>query len=528
MIKPKNIINKLKEKWSGLTKSKRIAFIIISVGIITSIITLIIYNNSNKYGVLFSNMNTKDSGAVLAKLKEKKIEYKVEGNTIKVPKNDVDTLRLQMASEVPLTNGSVGFEIFDQGKFGSTDEEMKIKYQRAVEGELERTIKSLPEVDDAKVNLVMADNSVFVRNPNKASASLTIKLKYGKELKKDQVRAIVDLLCSSVKDLDRKNVVIIAATDTGTKLLTTPGLFNDENNNYVDNTQEQQKIKTDIEKRLEDKVQTMLDKVYGSNNVVVKVNANLNFDAIQQNDVHYDPKGTVISQQIIQDTNKNNGDATSNSPVDDNMAAREQVKDDTINSSHKEEKTNYDVGKSQIKTVKAPGAITKLTTSVLLNGNIDENTRTSVNNLVMGAIGYNEKRGDTITVEGMNFDKSVQNQAKKDLEEMTKEKQKLKSRKMMEIVLFLTLILLIVLGIIITKIIKNRKLQKEEDDQIENVQKIDTVIGDIEEKKQEFKPIEFEEENEKTHIEKEIKDYANKKPDQVAEVVKSWLTEDER
>lgn len=523
MNKLKEFTKNIKEKWGGLTKGKKITFIIIPIGILCALIALIIYMNAKKYGVLFSNVNEKDSGIILNKLKEKKIEYKVEGKTIKVPREKVDTLRMEMASEVPLTNGSIGFEIFDNSKFGATDEEMKIKYQRALSGELERTIKGLPEIENAKVNLVMTDDSVFVRETTPASASLTIKLKPNKELKREQVKAIIALLCGSVKNLDKKNVEIIAATDDGTLLLTTPDLFNEDNKEYVDSTKNQEKIKKNVEKTLEEKIQYMLEKVYGKSNVVVKVNADLDFDSIQQNSTEFTPKGTVVSEHIITD-NTNNKNINNNSPVDDNMTAREEKNSTGSNTSHKEEKRNYEISKNEKKIIKAPGSIKKISTSVLLNGEIDDATRTSITNLVIGAIGYDKKRQDSISVEAMNFDKSIQNKAKKDVQDMERmqQKEKLKKKIMLSTLGTIILIVLIIIFIIHSK--KKKQLEYE----LHEKQQLDMVIGDNIKPKETFEPINFEEENEKTHIEKEIMNYANDKPDQVAEIVKSWLTEDER
>lgn len=524
MDKLKEFTKKIKDKWSTLTKGKKITFTIIPIGIICAIIVLVITMNSQKYGVLFSNMNDKDLGAILTKLKEKKVEYKVEGKAIKVPKDKVDVLRLELASEVPLTNGSVGFEIFDESKFGATDEEMKIKYQRALEGELERTIKGLPEVDDAKVHLVMSEDSVFVKQDTPSSASLTLRLKSGKELKKEQVKAIVALLCGSVKNLDKKNVEVIAAGEYGTALLTTPDLFNEEDKEYIGNTQEQEKMKNSLEKSLESKIQSMLEKVYGKNNIVVKVNADLNFDAIQQNSTEFAPKGTVVSEHIIQDSNNNADTANTNSPVDDNMAAREETTKGNSNVTHKEEKRNYEISKSEKKIIKAPGAVNKLSTSVLLNGNIDTMTKSSITNLVTGTIGYDEKRGDTISVEGMNFDKSLENKAKKDIEAMEKLKEK---ERLNKIIMYSVMGVILLITLIIVLIVRNRKKRKEEELE-EEVNGIDVVIGDNVQPKEAFESINFEEDNEKTHLEREIQNYATEKPEQVAEIVKSWLTEDER
>lgn len=149
-------------------------------------------------------MDSNDSGTVLQKLKDKKVEAKVEGNNILVPKDKVDELRMQMLSEVPLTNGSQGFEILDKSQFGETDQEMKINYQRALQGELERTIKGFPQVDNTRVHLVLPEETAFVKETQPGRASVTLNLKQGQTLSKEQVKSIVALVSGSVKIFRKK------------------------------------------------------------------------------------------------------------------------------------------------------------------------------------------------------------------------------------------------------------------------------------------------------------------------------------
>lgn len=510
-------IKLLKEKWKSQSKSRKIVFIIMLVGIISALIALKITINKNKYGILFSNMDSSDLSAVLAKLKEDKIDYKVEGNVIKVPKDKVDELRLEIPSEVKLSNGSVGFEIFDDNKFGMTDKEMNIEYQRALEGELERTIKSLPEVDDARVHIVMSDDSVFVRETNPAKASLTLKLKEGYSIDKDKVKAILELLCSSVKQLDKKDVSIIAYDGNNTKLLTTPDLFKDEDQNTVD-TDEGQKIKNSVEAKLEDKIQTMLEKVYGIGNVVVKVNADLNFDAIQQKKVNYEPQGTVIKEHIITGT-QTDEEANTGSPVDNQMVNQMDDENGKSISTNKDEERSYVVSSDEETIIKAPGAVQKITASVLLNGQLDDATKTSIVNLVSGVIGYNAVRGDSINVEGMQFDTSMTDKAKEDIEQMNNSQKNYKKLYTYSAIGGAALLALVIL-LIALKRAKNKKQKEEIEELLEN---------NVEPKQVEQAPtVDLEKETEKSSIETQIKQYAVNKPDQVAEIVRAWLLEDER
>lgn len=516
-------IKNIKEKIGGLSKKKKIAGVVIAIGIIGAIVSGIVYCNRPKYAVLFSNMDQNDVGTIYNKLKEKKINFKVQGKDILVQKDKVDSLRMEVLSEVPIKNGSQGFELLDKTKFGATDEEMKINYQRALQGEIERTIKSFPEIDDARVHLVIPKESAFIKETEPAKASITLKLKPYKNLTKDQVKAIVALVSGSVKNLPRENVEV-----NDTHEILTKDLFDEDKVDSTDAVEKQQSLKKEYEKNLESRLLAMLEAVYGKDKVKVKINADLNFDAAQRQSTIYDPKHVVVSEKSIKDTT-NDKNVASGSPVDDAMGNRVQDKKNGNVTTHEENTKNYEISKTEDKTIKAPGSVNRVTASVILDGVLDNATKTAVENSVKSAVGYDEKRGDSVSVEGIPFDTSYKDSAKKDLEDMNKEVLKKKQAKMYALYAVLAAI---ILGAIIAFIIKKRR-EKAEEEALEEEELephiIDQVIDDNEVKEEEpkFKPIELEEENEQTRIEKEIRKYAMDKPEQVVEIIKSWLAEDE-
>ncbi|WP_050607009.1 flagellar basal-body MS-ring/collar protein FliF [Clostridium niameyense] len=525
MNKLKEIFKGLKEKWINLSKRKKIAFSIVMVGIIGAIIALSVYLGRTKYSVLFSNMNPNDSGAVLEKLKDKKVEAKVEGNNILVPKEDVDKLRMEMLSEVPITNGSQGFEILDKSKFGETDQEMKINYQRALQGEIERTIKSFPQVEGARVHLVLPQETAFVKDTEPGRASVTLNLKKGKSLSKDQVKAIVALVSGSLKNVPKENVEIV---DNNMALLT-KDLY-DESGDLKDSTtsaEKQQQIKKSYEKDLEKRLLTMLESIYGKDKVKVRINTDLDFDAVKTDSVNYGAKNVVVSEHNIKEKNQNNAGGTraNGSVVDNNMVNSVTTNNGGSQNSSREENTkNYEVPKTEEKTIKAPGSIKRLTASVAVDGNIDEQTRSAVRNLAVSAIGLNEERGDNINIEGIPFDNAGKEKVKQDLQDM----EKIKKRK--EKIKLFSAIGLAVLALATAIILFIRKRREQEDEEeLDDTEGLDVIIGDEEEnEKPKFKPIELEQEDENTHMENEIRKYAKEKPDQVIEIVKSWIAEDER
>lgn len=517
----KNIFQKIKE----LSMGKKIAYGLLCVSVIAVLGYGIHSLTATKYDVLFSNMDSTDQGAVIAKLKEKKVSVQYKGNSILVPKDQVDQLRMELMSEVTLTNGSQGFEILDKSKFGSTDAEMKINFQRALQGELERTIKSFPEVENARVLLVMPEDTVFNKDVTPGSASVTVILKQGKKLTDDQVKGIVSLISGSVRNIPKENVEVI--DDKMTVL--SKDLFNEDKEDSTTSAEKQQDLKKKYETDAQTKVLNMLEAIYGKGKVKVTVNADLNFDAIQNQKTTYDPKGTIVSEHNIYGATAGTPAANSMSPVDNNMQAAVQNNTNQNNGIvSKEETKNYNITKSEDKVIKAPGEVKRLTTSVVINGNLSDQTKASINNLVVSAVGYNKDRGDTISVEGLKFDSTIADQQAKeiaDLKKLADQEKKYKLYKTIGIAAGSAILLLISL------IALRKKKDVEEEDLAFEGAGIDVLIDDEEQVQNEpvkFKPIEFEVEDERTHFENEIKKYASDKPEQVADIIKSWLAEDER
>lgn len=521
---------KLIEKWNGFSKNKKIAFGVFFVGIIASLVFLGISVGSTKYEVLFSNMDSSDSAAVYKKLQDDKVNAKVSGNSILVPKGQVDQLRMQMLSEVPMTNGSQGFELLDKTKLGSTDEEMKINYQRALQGELERTIKSFPEVENARVHLVLPEDTAFVKDTEPGDASVTLKLKPGTKLTPDQVKSVIALITGSVKNIPKENVQVIDDKMT----LLSKDLYNN-NKDMADSTtpaEKQQQLKQQFESDMEKRLLGMLEAIYGKDKVKVKVNTDLDFDAVQQDSVTYDPKTVVVSEHGVKDNSTAQTNNGASSPVDNNMTNSTATNtNNNGTTTHEETTKNYDVSKVEQKTIKAPGSIKRLTASIALDGNVDDATKTAIRNLAVSAIGYDDKRGDTISVEGVPFDTKVKDDAKKDLDAMNKAADQAKKTKMYTMI---GIGVAALLGLGLMFFLWRRKKNDADELMEERIQSqgIDVIIGDdtdvYTKEHPKFKPIELETENERTHVENEIKKYAKDKPEQVADIIKSWLAEDER
>ena len=520
------LLEKVKElfgKFKSQSKKIKIAVIASVIAVIIAIASTLVYSTSNKYAILFSNLDAADAKTVVDYLTTEKVENKLDSstNTIWVPKTQVDKLKLELAPD--LKSGSIGYELMDeQSSFGMTDEEFSIKKKRMIEGEIEKTIKSLQPIENAKVNITEAESSVFVKDKTEGSAAVTIKLKEGATLTEDQTKAIVAVVSTSIENVPEKNVTII---DQYSNLLT-KDLNNEEETGQVssETISKQHKSEQEYEERLKKEIVALLEPIVGKGNVTASVKATLDFDSKQNTQTTIDPNKVIVSQETSKETNKSGNDnTTSESPVDNNMSNEIVDENGNSTSSKEEQKTNYDSGKSESKTIEAQGKVERLTATVYINkGNLTEEERQGFEDGVSNAIGIDPTRGDQVTVNGMAFDTTSVDQAEAALNEMNAE-ELAKKRNIMMIVG--GLVGAILLGAIVFLIIKKRKKKEEEEEQL-----LDTLIDDtiIPKEPDTFEPIEFETKTQKSHLENEIKKYATEKPEQVVDIIRSWLSENER
>lgn len=316
MDKIKAGFNKIATMFKNLSKGRKIAFSVLSLGLISAIIYLVIFLNTTEYSVLFTEIDSNDAPTIIAELNERKIPFMVENDTIKVPEENVSELRLELAPQ--LTSGSKGYKLLeDTSAFGMTDSERNLKYKMALEGELAKTIQSFPEVKQATVFLVMQEDSNFFRPSEPSQASVKMELKPGKNITKEQTKAIISLLTGSVKNLQKEDVKIVGIINGKTTDLALD-LFDDENIDMGTATEQQQKHERDLEKEYERKILTLLSPIYGEG-VKTTVDVDANFDASQKNTITYDPNSVVLSEEIEKDTNTTTDNGNSAAPVDNNM-----------------------------------------------------------------------------------------------------------------------------------------------------------------------------------------------------------------
>jgi flagellar M-ring protein FliF len=284
----------LKTRYLALPSSQRLLFAGLAGAGIVALIVVFLLNYRIDYGVLFTNLSQEDAAAIVAKLKGKKVPYRLEagGASILVPRSEVYETRLLLASEGIPRGGGVGFEIFDRQNFGVTDFVQRLNYQRALQGELARTIIGIPEIAEARVHIVTPKEALFIEDQQDATASIAVKLRPGRTLHRAQIDGIVHLVASAVPGLRPGQVTVV---DLDGRILSRP----QEGLGLEGLSAGQLGLQRQVEESYERKVQSLFDNLLGSQKSLVRVSADLDFQKIDIREEIFTPsKDLVRSEQI--------------------------------------------------------------------------------------------------------------------------------------------------------------------------------------------------------------------------------------
>ncbi|WP_208558994.1 flagellar basal-body MS-ring/collar protein FliF [Marinilactibacillus kalidii] len=378
MDKFKDIWGSLRSGWINLEASKRkkLIAIVIAASIILAILGYL--SQRKQYTVLFSNLEEADAGAIVENLETEGILYKLEdgGTTILIDEKMVDQYRLEVATTGLMPQSSTGFEIFDDTNMMATDQDREIMYQRAVTGELERSISSIQQVESAKVMLSIPEESIF-QNPeyeSEASASIVLQTRGASQLTTQNIQGIASLVSGAVDNLPVSNIQII---DANGNLLS--GFLQDSENaiGATDISNQQLSVQKSYEDDLEKRINELLAPVYGANNIRVVVNAAMNFDAVEGETVTYtapmiDPDSDEDPERegLIRSQTENYNGANDmlqglieegQLPVADDADA-----EDGQNASY-DRTINYELDQNTERYVRAPGVVEAIDASIVIN-----------------------------------------------------------------------------------------------------------------------------------------------------------------
>ncbi|MFR9069113.1 MAG: flagellar basal-body MS-ring/collar protein FliF [Paraclostridium sp.] len=516
--KIKDFVLVKKEQFGTLSKKKKIAIVVAIISLILAIVFGISYSRANKYGVLFSGLESSDAAAVTKELESKKVDTKIEGNSILVPKKDVDKLRMELSSNV--SNGSKGFEIMDEGSsFGMTDEEFEIKKQRMIQGEIEKTIKVFPQVESARVHITEGEKSVFANETVPGKAAVYLNLNPGETLKPAQVRSIICLVSASTDNVPKQNVEVI---DQNMKLLS-EGLI-DENGNIntsnLSDVDQAMKAEKDLSKELERSITGLLEPIFGQGKVRATVNTDLNFDASEKTEIVIDPNKVITNES--KSSSKSTEKQNTGGAVDNNMSNVNESGTGSIESN--EQNIQYQTGKTETKTIKAKGEINKITASVAINGNLSDDVVRNVQDMVANTIGMDPKRGDNVKVVSMGFETEKQDTSTFGVIKDAISKDKSLSTMLIVTGIIILIILGLLIGTVVYMVIKNKRKPTELEN-VEEEDELELINKKLEELEQNRLNSNEEVDEVSISLEDEVKQFAADNPDQVTDLVNSWLNE---
>ena len=257
--------------FSKFSINQRMIILVALAGSVAGLIALTLWTQQPDMQVLFTNLGGEDAAAIIDKLKETKVPYETTGggSTVLVPSAQVHDLRLQLATQGLPHGGGVGFEIFDRTSIGMSEFVQKLNYRRALQGELARTIAQLPEVERARVHLAIPERRLFAKEQEKARASVIMSLRNGQQLTQAQVQGVIHLVSSSVEGLQARDVTVV---DGHGRMLSST--MTDETAGLTNTQLEYQRS---IEKDVETRIQTMLERIVGANKAVVRVSSVVDF-----------------------------------------------------------------------------------------------------------------------------------------------------------------------------------------------------------------------------------------------------------
>ena len=418
----------------GISKSILTNKLLLVIGIAAVVAVMVgtwLWSQQPDYRVLFANYQDKDGGAIVGALEQMNIPYKFSdgGGAILVPASQVHQARLKLASQGLPKGGNIGFEILEAQKFGVSQFVEQVNFQRALEGELERTIQSISAVESARIHLAIPKSSVFVRDQQKPTASVMLHMHAGRTLDQQQVSAVVHLVASSIPELTTSNVTVVDQNGT---------LLSDAQKKTDGSTLDPSQLKyvDDLQQNIIRRVESIIAPMVGAKNVHAEASAEVDFSTVEQANESYKPNQkpddiTIRSQQTSEAQSATNTSATgvpgalSNQPPAPSAApitaavapaGATAAVAATPSNSQKNSTTNFEVDKTVRYLQQSMGGIKRLTVAVVVNYKevvgkggkvtnlpLTEAEKKQISDLAKQAMGFSEPRGDSLTVVNSAF-----------------------------------------------------------------------------------------------------------------------------
>lgn len=410
-------MNQIARLFRRLSIAQRIWLAAATLGVIGVILALSHWNQERDFKPLFTGVASEDAGPLLAKLREGTVEYRLadNGTTVLVPSGRVAELRIEMASAGLPKSGRIGFELFDKANFGASEFAEQVNYHRAIEGELERSVTSIREVEQARVHITLAKDSLYTETRQAAKASILVKLRHAAALSPQNVAAICQLAASAVPGLSPDQVSLV---DTNGNLLNRPRPSAATDGSVA--SEASLDYRKSVEHDLQIKIAETLDPLLGADHFRAGVSADVDLTSGEQSEETFDPNKSVM----VTSQRTNDGPAlpsASGVPGTSSNLPRPTSKPSTGSSRYARETENISYQSSRVvKHTRLPqGGVKRLSLSVLVDHTLRWEGTTRVveppsaeklkviKDLVTAATGLDTNRGDQLVVESFPFESTL-------------------------------------------------------------------------------------------------------------------------
>jgi flagellar M-ring protein FliF len=409
-------MNQLTRLWKSLSNIQRISLFLVPLLLSAIGVAGLRWKHDADFRTLYSSLTPEDASTVTQKIKEAGIEYRLDetGATVTVPADRLAEARLALAGAGMPRSGRIGFELFDRTNLGASDFTEQVNYQRALEGELERTVATLAEIDQARIHITAGKESVFLDSRQPAKATVVLKLRSQGRIQQSSVTAIANLVASAVDGLGPESVSII---DDGGRLLNRPRASDGDAKAAEVNLDYRQQLESELQAKLSGALEPLL----GTGKFRTGVNIDCDFTSIDQSDEIYDPaKSATLTSQVTEEST-GTGIAGGQPGTASNLPSPPaKATAGTSGVVRRTENNSYQPSRTVRHTVNPKGTIRKISTIVLLDHAVRwEGTGAkakkivtppsaevikAVHDVVAGIVAFNEPRGDQITVESLPFE----------------------------------------------------------------------------------------------------------------------------
>lgn len=417
MAGPKEIFTQIASIFNGLTPIQKITALGMVVLVFGGMIALTSVGGKTDERVLFAGLSQQDAAEVVQRLRDLNVPYRLSdtGTAIMVPASQVYEIRLTLAGDGLPRGGGVGFEVFDEVGLGTTDFVNRLNFQRAMQGELARTIRQFQQVQEARVHIATPRESVFIEDEKPVTASISVQMRGREQLTQHQIQSIVNLVASAVPGLSDDNITLV---DTAGRLLYRKKGDLDA---VLSGTQLEYQHK--VEENVRRKVESMLEEVVGINRVRASVTADIDFSRVNLTEESFDPEEQVVrSEQLLTESDQRGDQARGIPGVKGELATFAGEDGGAAGSSYQRSNVtrNYEISRQTRQVQEGGGGVRRLSVAVMVDGTyervVNDEGKTVLEyrprsaeemayfeRLVRNSVGYDEERGDQVEVASLPF-----------------------------------------------------------------------------------------------------------------------------